>query len=184
MKRKYEKKVLPLFILILLFTIVLVGCDYFTGPAGKDGLDGIDGVDGGNVPGGFLDVFVYSGSLEQGAQVRIVFDPDTTILNGNETIEIIPLADYIEIGSINEPLSWHAPEVVPGSYYIYAWIDYEGDGLIDTLQTSEGTFSVFGSFSIDTAGTPWIINDSLNRPNYTFFDDFAPQVDFTLQEPA
>lgn len=91
MKSKYEKKVFPLIILILLFMVVLAGCDFFTGPAGVDGINGINGVDGENVPGGVVYIDInYSSDLTPSSRLWIAFDPDINVMDGNETAISLP----------------------------------------------------------------------------------------------
>ena len=73
--------------------------------------------------------------------------------------------------------------MIPGSYYVYAWADLNGDSVIDTspseatatmLYDPQGILTLPGGLSGDITST------SILMPNYTFWEDFAPQIDLIL----
>ena len=166
--------------LFLLAGILLLfsGCDFLEGPAGADGI---------SIPGGTIDITVQT--LTPSSTAVVVFDPDEKILDGDETVITIPLVSYTNGDTARFITSWRAPEVVPGDYYVYYWIDFDGDGVIDTLADDSGkeenTLSIFNdstsALSFDPAGAvTTIISDNLLFPNYTVWDNFAPQLNLAI----
>ena len=110
MRSRNKNRALYLFVMTVLLLVVFAGCDLFTGPAG------VDGIDGGNAPGGWLSIQISGATSESIA--RIVFDPDINVLDGDEIIIDIALADYISpSGLVFYDLAWRALDVAPGSYF-------------------------------------------------------------------
>lgn len=172
------KKVL----IILLVSLVFMSCDFFMGDPGVDGLDGADGADGGNYPGGMLTILDDSGSADSNYKVQVVLDPDVNVLDGDEFMFSIDLGPYIIANEIDLVLPWYMADAVPGSYYIYAWVDIDGDGIIDDGVTGgpeESTLIIYdplSDYTIDITS----ITGAVLRPNYTFYTEFAPEVSFSL----
>jgi len=190
MKSKYEKKVFPLIILILMFMVVLAGCDFFTGPAGVDGINGINGVDGGNIPGGIITIsYGYDENISLSTKVWVVFDPDENIMDGNETRISVSIGEYLYDSDgaygIQTNLPWHAPGVAPGSYYVYCWLDYDGDEAM-SVGEANGYAGLYGfDMGYYCSDYSTISNDYYNTgifPNYTFWEDFAPQITIVVGE--
>ncbi len=159
------------------------------GTNGTNGTNGEDGEDGGNIPGGTLRIELSSGEpVTSSTLVHICFDTDTIIMSGGESIVTIPVADYYSsAGSVFYCVTWHAPDVTPGSYYVYAWIDFNGDLVFDTVTTPWETDYVFlydPEGALSALSTPGEITNpdfDILLPNYTFWDDFAAQIDLLVQ---
>ena len=189
-------------IFLAVFLIVLTaGCDYFIGPegpAGETGADGVDGAtgpagadgadgeDGGNIPGGTLTLSIsYGGIATSSSIVHICFDPDIYITDDDETMLTFSIADYFGDNGVSYTVTWRAPDVMVGSYFVYTWIDFDGNSVMDTTPNDERNFvTVFDlSGTLEATSTPGEITnntgDSILIPNYTFWDDFAPQIDLT-----
>lgn len=164
MKSKIEKRVLVIVMAVLLLA-VFSGCSFFTGPAGEDG---------GNVPGGTVTVLIDSALFTPETTIRIVFDENTLVLNGSEAFVNLPLADYIGSGYLT--LTWKAPDLNPGSYYVYYWVDLDGDRTINGDESSD-VYHPGNDYSINVSLTPMEIVSSSGYklfPNYTSTVDFAP----------
>jgi hypothetical protein len=168
-----------MFILAALLSIAFTGCDLFTGPAGEDG------VNGGNIPGGFIQV--QASTLIPASEVLIIFDPDNAILSGNESTVVIPVGDYQVAGGLDWRFSWRAPNVNPGNYFIYFWIDINGNGIIDSVN-EESSFVLYDpdNYYFLEGSPPGSIGFEipLEIPNYTFWSDFAPQLDLIVLETS
>lgn len=190
--------------IIICFFLFSAGCDIFmgpegpvgpegpAGPAGTDGEDGADGADGtagepgGNVPGGVLNMS-FGDSITVDTVVRICFDPDQFILSGNETTVDVPLVDYLDGGSVNFAVTWHAPAVTPGSYYVYAWVDLNGDSIMDAFPNEQDPTVIYDPLA-EVSGPVYSLNfgsgqieaGAVLMPNYTFWNDYASEINFYM----
>ena len=156
---------------------LIIGCTV-------DGDRGPAGAPAGNVPGGMVAVCINDGSAAADLAVMIAFDPDEIIGNGNETLVEIPLAAYID-GSTNirKTLTWQADTVAPGSYYVYAWLDVNGNRSFDTGVLYEWNYIQIydeaGAYAYQT-GAPYATITSTFPlvPNYICTADSAADIVF------
>jgi len=170
-----------LLILLAGALVLMAGCEGPAGPAG------VDGISGNAVPGGTLEINISEG-LTENSKIVLVFDPDATLLDGNETVYDFPLADHTIIDNATLYTTWYAPEVVPGDYYVYYWIDFDGNGQIATSDENgaeEYTLDIFGSksrFSFSPPGAVTSIksNGAILLPNYTVWEDYAPPLNLVI----
>ena len=126
--------------------------------------------------------------------LRICFDPDEFVLSGNEITVDIPLEEYIIYGNqVDRTIYWRAPGVPPGDYFVYAWTDLNGNGIMDAGSPSEklqGPVVLYNPFYfygasldayIDFTDMEIKANDLPElAPNYTFWEDFASEIDFEI----
>ena len=158
-----------IFFILTILCLISAGC---SGPEGEAG---------NNVPGGTMAITEYGGA-DPDTRVVIAFDPDEIADSGNETLVVYPMAGYLDGVQINITLSWSAPNVVPGTYYVYAWIDFTGNTLLNDEGFAADEVFVFdytSDYAYDEVDR--IESNNLNlSPNYTFWEDFAPDIDFAL----
>lgn len=139
------------------------------------------------VPGGILTVYMNPGSSPQSsATVWIVLDTDENMTNGNEEYKVsVPIGQFISGNAIHHTMTWHAPDVPPGSYYVYAWVENDNDGILESddpyLDGDVFVFDPSGDYSFSNE-EPYIINSTLGilQPNYTFWRDSAPDIEITF----
>jgi len=159
------------------------------GPAGTDGTDGAPGDPGGNVPGGILNM-AFGDSITVDTVIRICFDPDEFILSGNESTVDVPPADYLDSGSVNFAVTWYAPDATPGSYYVCARVDLDGDNIMDTSPDpdEQGPTVIYDPLA-DVYGPAYSLNfvsgqieaaGAVLMPNYTFWQDYASEINFYM----
>lgn len=89
--------------------------------------------------------------------------------------------------SINVPLPWKNPNVPAGTYYVYCWIDFIDNGIIDTDEAIPPYSDIFGSvIGYYFTTFPSVIIDHPNSsalyPTYTVDGVYAPQIDFILRD--
>ena len=195
-KNMFKKSLLKTIVLLLAACLVLliaVGCDNLIGPEGPAGADGATGAtgetgpageDGGNIPGGIVFFNIPTGGLaSESSLIQISFDPDRYVMDGDETTVSIPIADYFpSLGAgAYYSLTWHAPDVVPGSYFVYAWLDFNGDSLFDAADADCLTlYNPRNNLNIDATSINNPDATDIIPPNYTFWEDFAAQIDFEM----
>lgn len=135
-------------------------------------------------PGGTLTINLANTSAE--TDIVIVFDLDAAVLDGGEVLAVIPVGQYSHMpvtggnDVIQQSITWYAPNVPAGQYFVYCWADLDGDGTINgTEETTIEVFSPGGEYTysggfITAPGEPQLV------PNYQFWDDFAPDIHFDI----
>ena len=118
--------------------------------------------------------------------IHICFDLDTSLSNGSEQTTSIPLADYLFGDQVFFTAPWRAPDAGTGTYYVYAWTDLNGNGSIDTSPNEElailaPVFDLLLNYYIDFGAGEIMTYGDLLLPNYTCWDDFAPEIDLTIE---
>lgn len=172
-----EKKMKSNKLLLLLFIYLI----FFSACKGPIGLTGAAGLAGGRIPGGALAVTIDA-TADADTAIVIAFDPDEIADSGNEQLVIIPLGDYVVAGNVNRTFVWNAPSVSPGTYYVYAWVDTDlSEALNDESYTTGEVFvydfaNDYGYDEVDRIGS----TNSTLTPNYTFWTDYAPDIDISL----
>jgi len=197
MNKKREGSVARRLAFGALLIVALSGCELLVGPAGPAGPTGATGdtgaagdagpagSNGGNIPGGVLNISTYFGAWpETTPLLHICFDPDATILDGSESIVAIPISDYIDdSGWLSYSITWRAPDVAPGAYFVYVWLDSNGDSAFQKDTENITLYDPRYVLNIATEEEFWQITNpdsTILLPNYTFWDDFAAQIDFTI----
>jgi len=174
-------------LLTLLFFPLIFSCEL--GPAGTDGLDGIDGLNSKTVPGGTITLSVTNGGSfppPADASVIVMFDTDPQVCTGDEQYVQIQFDNYRTAGNeIEVTLTWYAPDIEPGTYFVYAWIELTGDATLnDSFPENEdvwvfdpsGAYNFYnGENRIDSSGSL-----SPPAPNYTVSDQYTPQLHISL----
>ena len=194
MKIRFAKYFLLIF-LVFLFSCELgppglVGPDGLTGADGEPGLDGANGANGGIVPGGIVSLTLVQGTPLLPASVvsiTIMFDDDEICGEGDELYVNIDFTPFLTgINEAAHSLTWSGPNIPPGMYYVYAWIEI---GAVNGVFDAAGDEPVYNSGAVqvydpsgrffDTPGLPATI-ESTNylSPNYLVTDYNASQIDF------
>lgn len=141
------------------------------------------------VPAGILGVYVSTGhGLTSASYAVISFDSDNDFGNGSAYNVRIPLAGELVGDTIDHVYNWHAEDLEPGTYYVYAWKDVNGNNVLDPgnpeTQNLTGAFVVSiyldGEIGYSNTGTQWTIDAADVYPNYTFWEDSAAPINLSL----
>ena len=169
------------FISVLILSVILSGCDFFTGPAG------------GAIPGGIVQIDLnFDTNLDYTNKLIIAFDPDVNVSDGDEYTVEYPLGDYMYdfdgIG-LNLPLPWSAPDVPEGLYFVYCWVDYIENGVMDASEADSYSDLLGASvgYYFDTTGPVFIdqtYGSEVVFPTYAVDGGYVPQIDFLISDTA
>ncbi len=134
-------------------------------------------------PGGTFSIDYSAGSDVSQMQVVVVFDPDAEIDVGTDYTYAFSVSEYDDgFGNVHETRSFVCPGVPAGGYFVYAFLDVDGDGVYEPA--SEVSW-IYGdpNYLIDTSGTPDVIKAQYYDPpvpNYTVTETYAAPMEIML----
>jgi len=171
-------KTINILLIASIVFLLLPGCSFMDSLTGEAGLDGSGGLAADNIPGGSFSVYSDNGNITAVSRVIIAFDPDPNILSGNEYLIIVPIGEFRNGSNINHTFTWTAPDVPPGSYFLYAWLDPDETEFFNEFSDQHVLFDQSGNLSYMSL----TINASngATEPNYIFWDDFAAEWHFSF----
>jgi hypothetical protein len=108
-------------------------------------------------PGGTFSVDSYAGGDVSQMQVVMVFHLDEEVDVGTDYVYTFPVGDYEDsFGDVRETRSFEYHGVTAGDYLVYAFLDYDGDGVYESPWPDYEVSWTYGdpNYSIDTSGTP------------------------------
>lgn len=137
-------------------------------------------------PGGTFTVDFYDPDVVDlsNLQVVVVFDPNDILDDGIDYTYTFPVGQYeFWPGEVRVIRSFECPDVPVGDYFVYAFLDYDGDGVFEPESENEvsRTFGD-GYYYIDSSDTPYMIAAPYPSPdpNYTVTSTYAAPLEFTL----
>ena len=157
---------------------LLSGCSLLDSLTGEAGLDGSDGLAAATIPGGGFSVYSDTVSISDASRVVIAFDPDPNVLSGDEYLIFVPIGEYRNGSSINHTFTWTAPDVPPGSYFLYAWLDPNETEFFNESADQHVIFDESGN--LNYMSYTIYASNGLTVPNYIFWDDFAAEWHFSF----
>jgi hypothetical protein len=114
--------------------------------------------------------------------LSIAFDPDRSVNSGNEVIVSISMDPYRDGSFVDAFFTWVATDVPSGDYYVYAWYDIDGDGVLDS--GSEGSnvyvFDDRNLLNYDNSAKEIMGDVPVIYPNYTKTDYFSYDLDIEV----
>jgi hypothetical protein len=135
-------------------------------------------------PGGTftLACFYFAGDMSK-LQIVVVFDPNNVFDDGIDYTYTFPVGDYEfpeGSGDVQVTHSFECPDVPSGDYFVYAFLDYDGDTYYEPADAQNDSW-VYGDtplYQIDASGTPYMITSPNPSPNYTVSDTYAAPLQF------
>lgn len=177
-----------LLILSVFFIFLFAGCDNLIGPEGPVGPQGPQGAQGpaGNPVPAAIITLIVPGNITPDLRLVAVFDDNEVLYDeGNEHVFTFPLAEYVDSDDqIRITRTFEFLNVPAGSYYFYAFFDFDNDGQMESTESSW----LFGEDN-------YYINDNVNMievrpdypglliPNYYITQNSAAQLNFLLEYP-
>jgi len=137
-------------------------------------------------PGGTFYVDYSAGGDISQMQVVVVFDENDQLGVGSDYTYTFSVSEYEDgFGNVYETRSFVCPDVPVGSYFVYAFLDYDGDGEFEPGALGDyEVYWVYGEpyYSINHSGTPFLIEASYDPPvpNYTVTETWAAPLEFGL----
>jgi len=134
-------------------------------------------------PGGTFYVDYEGGGDISQMQVVVVFDEDDQIDVGSDYRYTFSVSEFDDgFGNVHETRSFVCPGVPAGGYFVYAFLDVDGDGEFEPW--SENSW-IYGdpNYVIDTSGTPYMIEAQYYDPpvpNYTVTETSAAPFEVML----
>lgn len=134
-------------------------------------------------PGGIINLDLYYAGTET-TNLIIAFDEDTSITSGNELLVVLPVGQFLQYDEFDSPFiyqsfTWYAPDIPQGAYYVYAWLDFDGEGDLDAVWEEEDSVTIYSpndDFSFDNVNYEILSTQGLLSPNYEFWTDYAPDI--------
>lgn len=171
-------------LVIFMGMVALAGCDLLQGPPGPEGPAGPPGQDGTAGPAdviGTVDIVAYAGPPRavnyKGNNYYVLLDDDTDPTNGavEEFQNTVPGTS----GStpFTAALSYQMIDAAAGNYYLFVYIDSNGNGSWDSGQDPANYFGIDDQdFANDPSLRPDAVNVNIPESGYVDFDVVLSEV--------